>query len=262
VSDLLENPMVSLRDYKSKYEHIELEREDGILQMRFHSGGDSLRFSARFYTEICDAFTNIGADHENRVVIVTGTGPAFCATIDPESAQRFVADLGPELLAKNYWYGKRMLMSLLELEVPLIGAINGPAHVHAELGVLCDLVICTDDTTFSDSTHFQSGGVPGDGAHVVWQHLLGPNRGRYFLFTGQVLSSAEARDLGVVSEVLPPARLMERAWELARDIVAKPLLNVRITRLVLNHNYRKLMLDDLGFGLGTELLAVYANVKS
>lgn len=51
------------------------------------------------------------------------------------------------------------------------------------------LVIASDTATFQDAPHFPNGIVPGDGVHIVWPLLLGPNRGRYFLLTGQRLSA-------------------------------------------------------------------------
>ena len=97
-----------------------------------------------------------------------------------------------------YWEGKRLLMNLLDIPMPMISAVNGPALIHAEIPVLCDIVLASETAAFQDAPHFPNGIVPGDGVHLVWPLLLGANRGRYFLLTGQKLSAQEALTLGVV----------------------------------------------------------------
>jgi enoyl-CoA hydratase/carnithine racemase len=105
----------------------------------------------------------------------------------------------------------------MDIEVPVIAAVNGPARIHPEIPVLADIVLASDTALFQDAPHFMSGIVPGDGAHVVWPHVIGANRGRYFLITGQELHAKQALDYGAVSEVLARERLLPRALELAHS---------------------------------------------
>src|SRR5207245_10440162 len=114
---------------------------------------------------------------------------------------------------------------------PVISAINGPAWRHSEIPVLCDILLAAETAQFQVSAHFTSDVVPGDGMHIVYPLLLGMNRGRYFLLTGQTLDAAEALRLGLVAEVLPADKLLARAWELADDLVRKPTLLLRYPRL-------------------------------
>ena len=240
--------MIKFDDYREKYSHIRMERQGGILQITFHTEGAALKWRGPSHEQLGYAFADIARDQENRAVIMTGTGDAFCAEIDVRGFGRFT----PEMWDHIYKDGQHLLMNLLDIEVPVIAAVNGPALIHAEIAVLSDIVIASENAEFQDAPHFPNGVVPGDGVHVVWPLVLGANRGRYFLLTGQKLSAKQALDLGVVSEVVPRSRLIERAWELARLITTRPGLSVRYARVALTQNLKKLMLENLGYGLALE----------
>jgi enoyl-CoA hydratase/carnithine racemase len=97
-----------------------------------------------------------------------------------------------------------------------------------------------------------NGLIPGDGMHVVYPMLLGMNRGRYFLLTGQKLSAHEAKDLGLVNEVLARDRLLPRAWELAKLLTQQHPLVLRYSRVLLTQYIKRQMHDLLGYGLALE----------
>lgn len=240
--------MIKFEDYANKYKHVRMERRNGILQITFHTQGGSLKWGGPPHEEFGYAFSDIGSDPENKVVIMTGSGESFIADFDPGSLGRIT----PRTWDHIYWDAKRLLMNLLDIEVPMIAAVNGPATIHAELAVLCDIVLAAESAVFQDAPHFPNGLVPGDGVHIVWPLVLGMNRGRYFLLTGQKLSAQEALSLGVVSEVLPRDRLLPRAWELAERLIKQPPLTLRYARVALTQQLKRLMLDNLGYGLALE----------
>jgi enoyl-CoA hydratase/carnithine racemase len=245
-----------LSSYASRYDHVAFTRDDqGILEMRLHSSEGPLVWGDGPHTELPYAFTDVGGDPENRVVILTGTGDRFIANLD----ESWVGAMTPSKWDKIYSHGKRLLQRLLEIPVPVIAAINGPATVHAELAVLSDIVLAAEHSYISDAPHFRFGAVPGDGVHVVWPLLLGYNRGRYFLLTGQRLDAKEAQSLGVVNEVLAAEGLMNRAYELARSLARQPDTALRYARDAMTQRLKRLLLDDLAYGLALEGLGAYSS---
>jgi len=246
-----------------------MEREDGILLLTIHARGaidKSCVWSAKPHEELSYAFNDIARDHENQCVIITGAGDVFCAEMHPSIAglSRYsegnVTSEMFEKMDEAGHDGRHLLINHLNIEVPMIAAVNGPALIHAELAVLCDIVLASEHAEFQDAPHFLSGLVPGDGVHVVWPLVLGPNRGRYFLLTGQKLSAREALEAGVVNEVLPREELLPRAWKLARDICKRPTLARRYARVAMTQILKQQMLDELGYGIALESLGMMGGI--
>lgn len=246
--------MSNLAQYAGRYRNIALERRDGILLVRLHTDGGPLQWGAdegSVHEQLGHAFHDIAHDRENRVVILTGTGDVFCTRPNPGEFN--------EIYSPEYWYrlsreGKDMLMNLLDIDVPVISAINGPALIHSELPVLADIVLAADTVAFRD-THMRIGVVPGDGCHSVWNLLLGRSRGHYYLMTSEKLSVQEAHRFGVVHEILSPDKLMARAWEIATELAAKPVTTLRYSRMLFTQPIKEAFLRDLGFGLALEGLS-------
>ena len=241
--------MSSFDQYFNKYQSIRMERRNGILQMTFHTDNGPLQWGGVPHTEFSQVFVDVGNDAENRIIIMTGTGDAFTG---PQGTAAGTPKRSPKEWDQTYWEGKRILTSLLEVEVPMISAINGPALRHSEIPLLCDIVLASDTAAFQDSGHFMSGLVPGDGMHIVYPLLLGLNRGRYFLLTGQRIEANEAKNLGLVNEVMPQVDLLPRAWELAEQMAKQSDIVLRYSRVAMTLVVKRQIQDLLGYGLALE----------
>jgi enoyl-CoA hydratase/carnithine racemase len=191
------------------------------------------------------------------VIILTGTGTEFSGPrLDPDAKFFHGQKLTPAGVYHVFWNAQHLVHSLLDIEVPIIAAVNGPAMRHADLVLMSDIVIAADDVTFEDTAHFTNGSiVPGDGINVVYTLLLGLNRARYLMLTGQVLKAQEAKDLGLVAELMPREKLLPRAWELARQLASKSDMLLRYTRKVLTQPLRRAIDDGMQFNLAMEALS-------
>jgi enoyl-CoA hydratase/carnithine racemase len=239
-------------DYKDRYRTIKMERQDGILLMTFHTDGGTLAWGALPHTEFPEAFQDVGNDRGNRVIIMTGSGDGFSGPRPPAATRYGRPARDWDRIVHE---GKRLLRNLLDIEVPMISAINGPALRHSEIPLLCDIVLASETASLEDAGHFESGLVPGDGVNIVYPILMGVNRARYFLLTSQSIGARQALELGLVNEVLPKDKLLDRAFEHARNLARHPDLHLRHTRLVLTEYLKRQIQDYLGHSLALEAIA-------
>lgn len=237
-------------DYRDRYEFIALNRdEQGVLTMRMHYRGGRFLWGFPQHEEVADCLLQISRDPGNKVVILTGTGDVFLdAFEDVDHAALFQPSFA-EFCSHHLSVGRHLIQNHLDIEVPMIGLVNGPATFHAELPLLCDIVLCADHACFQDLPHFPSGIVPGDGVHIVWPELLGINRGRAFILLGQKIEAEEALRLGLVAEVMPLGRLEARGREIAAQLAERDPIFLRHSRAVLIHKLRKEVADLLQLGL-------------
>lgn len=246
--------MAQFETYQKKYAHFKMERKDGILLVTLHTNGGTLQWGPSPYAEFPLAYADIGGDPQNKVVIFTGAGDGFTGPF--ATPQNHRPQKTPRDWYNEYWGGKRLIMNLLDIEVPTIAAINGPAFRHSELALFCDIVIGTDTVVFQDTGHFMNGLVPGDGMHIIYPLLLGLNRGKYFLMTGQRIDAQKALELGLVVEVMSKEKLLPRAFELAEDFLKQPPLVTRFTKALLTQQTKRMVHETLGYGLAVEGMAV------
>jgi enoyl-CoA hydratase/carnithine racemase len=252
----IDNLRTRFEDYSDKYETISMRREDGVLEITLGTDGGPLQWGRQPHAELEEAFLNIGRDRENQLVIMTGTGDEFSGPVAEAESNRAAHKQTPDEWAELGWESNRLLTNLLAIDVPMISAVNGPAARHAELPVMCDIVLAAENASFQDSAHYAGGLVPGDGVHVVFPMIMGLNRGRYFLLTGQIIDATQALDYGLVNEVLPREELMPRARELAHEMMKQPEMNRRYARLLLTEQLRRQLNELLPYGLALEGLAI------
>ena len=241
--------MAKFDAYHDTFPNAHLKRkQNGVLQVALHTNDGKLVFNGHTHEQFVDLFHAVGEDRDNRVVILTGTGDAFMDTIEPEGFDFF----SPQGYDKILREGRKVLSNILDIEVPMITALNGPVLLHSEYALLTDIVLATPETVFQDKPHFEFGIVPGDGVNLLWPEVIGSIRGRYFILTRQRLDAQTAKDWGVVNEIVPADRLLPRAHEIADQIAVLPPLTSRYTRIALTQKLRRIIDEGVGYSLALE----------
>jgi enoyl-CoA hydratase/carnithine racemase len=235
--------------YFERFPNARITRTDsGVLQIKLHTDGGKLVFNGHTHEQFVELFHEVGSDADNRVVILTGSGDAFMDAISPEGFDFFT----PTGYDKIYREGKKILMNILDIEAPMIAALNGPVLLHSEYALLADIVLATPETVFQDKPHFDFGIVPGDGVNLLWPEVIGSIRGRNFILTRQILDAQTAKEWGAVNQIVPADRLLARAHEIAEAIAALPPLTSRYTRIALTQRLRRIVDEGVGYGLALE----------
>lgn len=241
--------MTRFADYQNRFANARLTRSaSGVLEVALHTDGGKLVFNGHTHEQFVELFHAIGEDRDNRVVILTGSGDAFMDAIDPEGFD-FFSPMGYDKILRE---GRKVLSNILDIEVPMIAALNGPVLLHSEYALLADIILATPETVFQDKPHFDFGIVPGDGVNLLWPEVIGSVRGRYFILTRQVLDAQTAKDYGAVNEIVPAESLLARAHEIAENLAALPPLTGRYTRIALTQKLRRIIDEGAGYGLALE----------
>lgn len=245
---------MQFEEYKEKFRSVAMRRENGIIELSLNYDGGPLIWGKYEHaqSDIAAALEAVAHDAENHVIILTGTGDIFCG---PPANRSMTPRGGPERWELLRYNGMRMMNALLDMPGPVISCINGPAYRLAQLPLVADIVLASDTALIQDSPHFPNDIVPGDGVQLLFPLLMGANRGRYFLLTGQILEAPELLSLGLVNEVVPLDSLLPRAWELARSFADKDPLLLRYTHMALTATLRELLQRHMGHSLALEGLA-------
>jgi enoyl-CoA hydratase/carnithine racemase len=241
--------------YRESFPNARLTRaKTGVLEVALHTDGGTLVFDGHTHEHFADLFRAIGSDPDNRVVILTGSGNAFMETITGDGFDF----LSPQGYDKIYREGRKILTNILDIEVPLIAAVNGPVRLHSEYILLADIVLATPSTVFQDKPHFDFGIASGDGVHLLWQEAIGTVRGRYFILTRQELDARTAKEWGAVNEIVPADTLLPRAREIAEGLAKLPPLTTKYTRIAMTQKLRRIIDEGVTLGLALEGLSASA----
>lgn len=236
--------------YFDSYENLAFARDDdGVLVLRFHTDGGPVVFTGQTHQDLPAALEELSLDADNRALVITGTGDSFMDQIDGPSLGEIFK---PAVWEKTRSEGSKVLQRLLELPMPVVGVANGPAIIHSEYLLLCDIHVASERATYADFPHPSFGITGGDGVQVVWEEIAGTARAKWLLWTGEAIDADTALQWGVVNEVVPHDRALERGIEIARGLAEKPSLYRTLQKQTLNANLRRRIIQDVPFGMALE----------
>ncbi|MES5484901.1 enoyl-CoA hydratase-related protein [Bradyrhizobium sp. INPA03-11B] len=191
------------------------------------------------HEELERVFVELDHDGDVRAIVLTGAGRGFCSGGDQKSL-----DKGP--LPSPTRSGRHLIRNMLEVEVPVVAAVNGVAvGLGATLALFCDVIFANPTARFAD-THVTAGVVAGDGGAVIWPLLMGPVRAKHYLMTGEFISAEKAAAMGMINEVVSGRDVKDAAIEYAELLADGPRESIIWTKYSVNKiikQYAHLVLD-------------------
>lgn len=231
-------------DYR-RYHYLSAERKDKVLIVSFNRPESLNAINAALHTELSRIFADIAQDYETEVVVLTGKGRAFCAGGDIKWFQ----DMTPPQLDALFAEARKIIIDMLEVEQPIIAAVNGAATgLGATLALFSDVIFAAENAKIGDP-HVRVGVVAGDGGAVIWPWLVGAARAKEFLMTGDIISATEAERIGLINHVVSADKLMETAMTFATRLANGPTKAIRWTKVSVN----KILRDTANLVLDTSL---------
>lgn len=235
-----------MNDY-SRYQFLDVSTKDGIATITLNRPERRNAVHDPMHQELETIFTDVSADDTVRAIVVTGAGETFCAGGDASSMDSGeFAPTGPRIPFHGV---RRLVNSLLDVEQPVIGAVNGDAAgLGATLALMCDVTYVAESARIGD-THVKMGLVAGDGGAVIWPALIGMARAKQYLLTGDWITGAEAASIGLVNHALPADRVLAEATAFARRMAEGAPMAIRWTKYSMN----KLLREQVNLALDTSM---------
>lgn len=216
---------------QDRYQTILIEKStNGVAVATLNRPEKLNAINARMHTELSTLTLDADADPNVKVLLITGAGRAFSAGGDFSGGGDSPTTGGGQTMRE----ARQIVDNLLDCSKPVISAVNGYAMgLGANFALLADVVVAARGATFAD-THVRMGIGAGDGGQVIWPLLMGVNRAKYFLMTGDRLPAEEAERLGLVNFIVDDEQLMPKATEIAERLASGPAHAISASKVPVN----------------------------
>jgi enoyl-CoA hydratase len=224
---------------ETDYQALRFERRERVLRIVIdHPSSPQNAVDDLLHGELVRLFAALKRESEARAVLLTGRGGIFSAGGDFAWFPTLSDLTALEHLRRD---AKQMIWDLLDVPIPIVAAIGGPAvGLGASIALLCDVILMAESASIADP-HVRVGLVAGDGGAAIWPLALGPARAKQYLLTGDRVSAAEAERIGLVNRVVPDAALEAEAFAFAQRLAEGAPLAIQYTKQAVN----KLVKDAL-----------------
>jgi enoyl-CoA hydratase len=222
-----------MMDY-SNYEYLKIELAERVATVTINRPEHRNAVHAALHHEFEQIWIDLAEDRDVNAILLTGAGNTFSVGGDITSRDKPSKSKGRGGRRIVMADGRRVIENLLDVEQPIVAAINGDAlGFAANVALLCDVTVAAETAKLAD-THVALGAVAGDGGAVIWPLLIGPNRAKEYLMLGDSMTGADAARIGLVNYAVPAAQVLPKARELVQRLADGPTWAIRWSKLAVN----------------------------
>ena len=216
------------------YQHLLFSRRDnGVLLITMNRPERYNAADERMHAELARVWTDVDADPEVRVAVITGAGTAFSAGGDLAMVERMAGDY--DRVSHMLEEMSDLVYHIIGCGKPIVSAVNGVAvGAGTVVALLADVAIAAEDARIGDG-HVRLGVAAGDHAAIIWPLLAGMAKARYHLLTGEMVTGAEAERIGMVAKALPRDQVLDEALRVADVLATGSQPAIRLTKRALNN---------------------------
>ncbi|HWP65970.1 MAG TPA: enoyl-CoA hydratase/isomerase family protein [Candidatus Limnocylindria bacterium] len=231
-------------------EAIRVERDGPVRIVRLNRPEQLNATNEELHLGLTRVFPMLSADADARVAVITGNGRAFSAGGDFQLLDRMIGDRA--LRRATIAEGRELVLNMIRCRVPVIAAVNGPAvGLGCSVVALSDVVYMAESAYLSDP-HVMVGLVAADGGPLTWPLHMSLLLAKEYAFTGDRISAARAKEIGLANHVCPDGEVLAAALAAAKRIAALPRQAVEATKRALNLHVERAVLASIDFALAAE----------
>jgi enoyl-CoA hydratase len=235
------------------YQTLHFERDGGVLTVTFNSPETANAFGPEMEGELRRFLFEVPTDKQTKVIILTGAGKTFSAGGDLDEMRKLIDK--PELFYPSLHGAKQLVTLMLDCPQPIISKINGHAiGLGATVALFADITFAAEHAKIADP-HVLVGFVAGDGGSVIWPQLVGLNKAKEYLFTGDSVPAPEAERLGLINHCVPAEELDERVNQLAQRIANGAARAIQWTKATINIGIKQAATATMDAGIAFEALS-------